>query len=702
VNKVVEDPLLECLEIAVKLNGKEFFRRTALAGLPLVDQRLTPSVFPLAAERAGFETNLDQHAFRKLRQLATPAILICHHNDACVLTGVSNDGTMQIVTAAGEEKKVTGSELASLYAGYAIEMKLAEKYDERVKEVNKEKKEDWFWSTMSLSKGIYGYVLLASFFINLFVFISPLFVMNVYDKVIPNRGIQTLWALVIGAIIFFTFDFVVKVLRGYLMNLSNEITDKMLSEKLLKHTLDLKMSKKPKSAGVLLRNFNDFWDLREFFSSASMILIVDLPFVVLYLIGIWFIAGSLVIVPLVSIPIILIFSKIFSYPIKKIAKGIVLGSSQQQGILIEAFAGTETIKATSSQASILKKWLEVGSMYIGNISQARAIVQFSNNFTTYIQNITVIVLMIYGTFQIIDGHISVGALVAASILTSRCMMVGQIAGLLFKIEKSFETMRNLNSLITMDGETQYGKDFFNKEFVEGAIKFESINFTYPDQHLPVLKNISLTIKPGERVAIVGRVGSGKSTLLKLLVNLYQPNGGAVLLDNIEVSEFSPVNLRRHVQYVSTDSVIFYGTVRDNLRLCNPQASDDRVIQSAEITGIDKFIHASPDGYDTQVGERGENLSSGQRQAITLARAIASDAEVLLLDEPTASIDNYSGMEFMERLTNFLDKQTMILVTHRPSLLKFVDRIIVLEEGKIVMDGPRDEIIQQVKLKPSGY
>lgn len=695
LNNNVHDPLLECLGIVSRLHEREFSAESAIAGLPLEDGRLTPSLLTRAAELSGFSARIRQIQLAKIGKMVLPVILILKDNNACVLQGAKKDTYEIILSESGGEKSISAKELMSNYSGYAVFLEPSYEYDRRTEEFQAVSPRSWFWDTMFQYKSVYSHVLIAAFLTNLFVLVAPLFILNVYDRVVPNQAFTTLWVLALGALVFFVFDLTARLLRHYLVDFAGRKADEKLSNMLYSHMLSLRMAEKPDSSGVVANYFNEFQSLRDFFTSATFIGLIDLPFIFLFLFVTWLIGGPIVFVPLTALPIILSIALLLEIPARASVQQSMAGESQKQSIIVESFNGLETIKTINAENLMQKKW----ERHVKHESEAAGRSRFYSalilNLTVWVQQIVIIGVIVVGVYLIISGDLTVGGLIAVTILSGRALMVGQVANLLSRIERSKAALRGLNHIMQAKTDRNIKSTFLRRPHVKGNIELDKVTFFYPGERNAALENISISIQAGERVGVIGRIGSGKSTLLKLMVGLYEPTEGSVLIDGTDNADIDPKDLRRNIHYVNADSLLFYGTVRENIRMANQQADDDALLRAAKIAGVDKFVNQHPSGFDMPVGERGQWLSAGQRQAICLARAVIANPSVLLLDEPTGAVDNSFEQEFMSELPTVLGNKTLIVVTHRSSLLQLVDRIIVLEGGHVVADGPRDVILDRL-------
>ncbi len=530
--------------------------------------------------------------------------------------------------------------------------------------------------------------------VNFFALAGPLFIMNVYDRVVPNFAEETLWVLATGAFIVFGFDFALKWLRAQLVDKAGKIADTRIAARLFEQVLGMKMADRPPSAGALASNLREFDSLRDFFTSSTLTILVDLPFIFMFCFIIFLVGGKVAVVPLTAIPIVIIVGISMQIPMQRIMQKTSKEGSQKHAILVEAITGIETIKATAAEGRLQRNWENFSSLTAQSGASAQRWSALALNFSASATQVVTIGIVVYGVYLIQEGELSVGGLVASTMMAGRAMgPLASIAGILMRFNQARASLKGLDNLMKTPVERPEGKIFVHRPNFQGHIEFKNVTFTYPNQKTPALNDISFNLDAGERVGIIGRIGSGKSTLWKLIMGLYDPDDGAVMMDGTDVRQIDPADLRRNVGCVPQDVYLFFGSVKDNIAFSAPFADDAMILRAARLAGVEEFVSKNPAGYDMEVGERGQSLSGGQRQSIAVARALLLDPPILIMDEPTSSMDNTTEARFKARMTRILENQkTLILTTHRGSMLTLVDRLIVMDGGKIVADGPKEQVV----------
>lgn len=690
-----DDSLLACLELLCGLYDRPISSTSLRAGLPLADGKLTPDLFVRAASRAGLSSKLVRKKLKNISALTLPCVLLLEGNKSCLLVSIKDNEAEIIFPEMGKGSQLISLEdLEQIYLGIAIFARPVYRYDTRSAELEIKHKKSWFWGTLAEFWPVYSQVVVAAILINCFAIVSPLFTMQVYDRVVPNKAIDTLWVLAIGVGIVFIFDFILKSLRAYFVDEAGKSADVILASRLFEQVMGIKMSSKPQSSGSFANQLREFETLREFFSSASFVALIDLPFVFLFIFVIYLIGGPIAYVPLVAVPLVIIVSVCMQIPMRAWVRRMFREAAQRHSLLVEAINGLETIKSLGVEGKIQRNWENFVHQSAGSNSAVKFISTSAINFSAFVLNLSTVAVIIIGVYLISDNQMTMGALIACSILNGRALApLSQIVSFLTRFNQSMTALTALDQVINMPVERPENTIFLHKPKLTGEIEFNNVSLRYPDQKINALNNVSFKVSPGEKVGIIGRIGSGKTTIEKLLLGLYEPSDGSILMDGADTRQLDPAEMRENIGYIQQDVFLFYGTVRANIAMGSTDADDEAIVRASKIAGVDDFVRLHPLGYDMPVGEGGFGISGGQRQSIAVARALVRDPPILVFDEPTAMMDHASEARFVARLREGLGDKTLILITHRMSLLTAVDRIIVMDNGRIVADGPRDDVLR---------
>jgi len=694
------DELLACLLIVARTHGELPTRETVMTGLPAEDARLSPALFERAAKRARLSSRLAQTPLNQLKDGLLPAIALLKNKGACVVLDISADRSQARVVypdLPDAPVSIALQELDAQYAGTTIYARPAHRYDARTPEVRKTRQGHWFWSVMAESRPLYVDVMFAALLANLFALGMPMFTMNVYDRVVPNQAFETLWVLAIGLVLMLVGDLVLRTMRSRFVDLASSRVDVKLSAFIMERVLGTRMEQRPASAGSFASNLRAFESVRDFIGSATVVAFIDLPFSLIFMVTIAWIS------PLMLIPLVLGALTILAYSLAvqgrmhELAETTYRASAQRNATLIEGLVGFETIKALSAESSIQTKWEKSAALLARVGAQLRLLSSTSSSASAFVQQLVNLAIVIIGVYSISDKSLTMGGLIACTMLAGRAMApVGQVAGLLVQFHTASTALHSLDEMMKRDVERPADANYISRGRLQGAIDFRGVSFSYPGQTSPSLHNLNFKIKPGEKVAILGRIGSGKTTLEKLILGLFQPTEGAVLVDGIDLRQLDPAELRSQIGYVQQDIMLFYGSLRENITLGAPLATHQDIVKAAEIGGVLNLVNQHPQGFDMVVGERGESLSGGQRQGVAIARAVINDPPILLLDEPTSSMDYSSEEDIKRRITEFAHDKTVVLISHRTALLDMVDRIIVMDGGRIVADGPKEQVVTALR------
>jgi ATP-binding cassette, subfamily C, bacterial LapB len=712
------DPILDCLAIFCKMNGRPFSKDSLIAGLPIEEGMNSPilfsknsskSLFSRAAAKAGFKTRILKTKLKDINPLLLPCMLLLNGKDnndglrACILLGFDDEmenARILLPEADDIENTVSIKELEKSYYGFAILLKKELRFEQNDNNLgNSVKESHWLWGTLNIVRTTYRDVIIASLLINLFVLATPLFTMNVYDRVIPTEATDTLWILSIGVIVVYLIDIVLKFLRSYFLETAGKKTDIIASSLIFEKVLDLRMSSMPNSVGSLANILKEFESIRAFITSSTISLLIDLPFIIIFLIAIYYIGGIIVLVPIAIIIFILFYTFYAKEKLQDSIKQSYEASSVKNGVLIESLSSIETLKSLGATGYSQWKWEEATSQIADKSIATKTISASLTTVTSFLLQLNTVLIIIVGTYLIMDKSLTMGGLIAIVIISSRAISpMGQASSLIATFNHTKVSYEALNNIMNLPVEHPQGKKFVSRPEYAGNIEFKNVTFSYPNADKTSLNNISFKINHGEHVVIIGKIGSGKSTIHKLLLSLYLPDEGAILIDHIDIKQLDPSELRKNIAYVSQDVLLFSGTVKENIVYRLPHIDDDKIIKAAQISGVMDFINKHPKGFDMPVGERGSFLSGGQRQSIAIARAILQDYPIILLDEPTSAMDTSTEAKFLHNIKQYMQDKTVILVTHKTSLLELADRIIVMDDGKVAMDGAKQDILAKLKGK----
>jgi ATP-binding cassette, subfamily C, bacterial LapB len=693
-----DDPLLDGLLALCALHQKPASAAMLTTGLPLPAQQLTADLLARAAARAGLQGRLLQRKLDSIPPIAMPALLLLKDGRSAVLLGWQGEDEAQVLLSEsdGGETIVKRQALADDYTGKVFFAQPQHKFDVSHGTLIPRAR-SWFRDTLKRSRWLYADAIAASFLINLIAMAAPLFVMNVYDRVVPNQATATLWVLATGIFIAYVFDLVLKSLRSLCLDLAGKKTDLIISATLFERIVGMSMKYRPARVGSFAQNIHEFQSLRDFLASLTLTSLIDLPFTLLIFMVIAILGGHLVWIPMLAFPIALGIGYLLQKPLVATMERTMALASERQSSLIETLAGLDAVKVNNAESERQYQWEQT----IGTLSRLELRVKMlsglSMNITLLIQQLAGVIMIVFGVYQIIDGNLSMGGLIACYMLSGRALSpLASLSGLMTRYQQAKVTMVSTDQMMELPQERNFEERPLSRRTLQGAIECRGLNFTYPNQQNMALKNINLVIKPGEKIGIIGRSGSGKSSLAKLIVGLYQPDSGALLVDGVDIRQIDVSELRHNVGYVPQDIQLLAGTLRDNLVSGARYVEDEVVLQAAELAGVHEFARLHPQGYELQVGERGQNLSGGQRQNVALARALLLNPPILLLDEPTSAMDNTGEERLKQRLQAVVENKTVVLVTHRASLLSLVDRLLVIDRGQILADGPKAVVMEALK------
>ena len=693
-----DDSLLQCLLALCRYHGNGTTAEAVCSGLPLEAGKLTPGLFERAASRVGLASRIVYQAPESLEAALLPAVVLLEDERACLLLGWKGDSAEVIYPELNDATvPVSRDDLRAASTGAVILCRPRFKFDDRAPRPSEGARGHWFWDAVRANTPVYRDVLLAAFFVNVFALAVPLFTMNVYDRVVPNHATETLWMLAAGVVLVLLADIVLRTMRSYFLDLASRRVDIKLSALIMERVLGIRLEHRPQSVGSYAVHLRSFETVRDFITSASITTLIDIPFALIFIAVIGWIAPPVLIPVFIGLLLVLGFAWSVQGRLKELAETTYRAGAMRNATLIESLVGLDTLKAMGAESRMQRRWEETTSFLAHVGVKLRLLSSSAINVTQMGQQMVAVFVIITGVYLITAGELSMGGLIACTMLSGRIMApFGQLAGLITQYHNAQISLQSLEEVMQKPVERPEGAQFLSREMFKGEIEFRNVSFSYPDAEVESLHQVSFKIKPGEHVAVLGRVGSGKSTLQKLAMGLYQPTEGAIMIDGIDLRQLDPSELRARIGYVPQDVTLFYGTLRDNLILSNPQIADAALVRAADVANLTEFVNRHPQGFDMPVGERGESLSGGQRKCVALARGIVLEPPLLLLDEPTGSMDHSTEAAVTASLRSFLEGRTMLVVTHRNSLLDMVDRIIVIDQGRIVADGPKENVVKALQ------
>ena len=711
VPPVQMDSLLNILLLFCKIYHQTRSAEYITEGLPVEPSGVTQlfslgkakGLFSRAASRAGLASSLIERPLAKISPLQLPVILLLKDQQTCILDSFSADKKQPKIILPAEEANeqwVDTDVLMSQYLGFSFLLKKKYAYDDNETRTLKLEKKHWFWSSLRYSKGLYQDVFSASLLINLFVLATPLFTMNVYDRVIPNNAMETLHVFAIGVILVYLLDVFLKFTRTNLLEKAAKKSDVIISSVLFEKVLGVKMANVPRSVGAFASNLKDFDSIRSFLTNSTMTALIDLPFSVLFLAVIFYIGGIIALVPLTIMLLILIHALMKRKALYEQIASSHQAAARKNAILIEALQNIETIKTQVREGQTQWLWEEACGEIASKGLKTREMTASITTITSFLVQLNTVFVIIIGVYLIQDLSLTMGGLIATMILSSRCVApMGQAATLISNYEDAKASFSVLDDLMQQPSERPNEKDFITLDKIHGKIEFKEVTFTYPDADLPALKNVSFTIEAGERVAIIGRIGSGKSTIEKLLLKLYQPDQGSIFIDGIDINQLDPAQLRQNMGYVAQDVQLLKGTLKDNILGRSTHVTDQQLLDAAQLSGVAEFAHRHPKGYQMPIEERGSGLSGGQRQCVGIARAFLLNPAIMLLDEPSSHLDQSTEAELLAKLKHSLVGKTTLLITHKLNLLTLVENIIVIKDGQVYLSGKKEQVLNHLA-KPS--
>ena len=697
--------LMACLKAICDFHGITLVPDAVMAGLPMDNGELSPSVMPRAASRVGLNCKVVKRELVEINPALLPAILVLSEQRSCVLVSCQiESGQAEVVFPEAPEtvEVVDIEDIEKDYTQFVMFLRPDRRIGKPASVSNSQKGVHWLWHTVGSAVSLYKDVLLASIFIGLLSLAMPLFVMNVYDRVVPNAATETLWVLAIGAAMVLFAEFSLRMLRHFFVELAASRIDITLTANLMQKVLGFSFKEKPASTGAFVNNLQSFEAIRGFTNSLTLVALVDLPFAVFFIVIIALINGFLSLPILVGGLLLICFGLYAQRNMARLASSASEAGSVRNGLVTESVNMFDDVKFFNAGHHVQHEW-EQHSIYLAKLNAKLRIAGTSvSSAALWIQQTVGVSMIVVGVFLIVDGELTQGGLIAAYLLSSRAMgPLSQAASLLSQYHHAKTAYETLSDLMAKEDESKAEQKWTQHTRINGRLHFDKVSFAYPEQPSHVISRMSLTIEAGERVAILGNNGSGKTTLHKLLLHAYAPTSGFITLDNIDLQQYEPSTLRNQIGYVPQDINLFTGSLRDNITVFQEDYDEDFIWEILNACGLTDFVNHHPDGLNLSVGEGGKLLSGGKRQSVALARALIRRPSLFLMDEPTSAMDATAEQRIKELLDRETKGKTLILNTHRHSLLSLVDRIIVIDQGHIIVDGPRQEVIKRLAAAVKG-
>lgn len=686
--------LLAAVVATAKVLGRHLTEQELTVGLMSSSADATADYLPDILERADLSYDQIKLSYKDFPKDLSPVLLQLDNNEWALWLGPKKI----ICYGAEGESLLTRKQLSKRYTGTAWVIYLPVRWQHEALPES-DTKTPWFRRLLVSQGWIYGYALLATVLINLFALAIPFFTMAVYDRVIPNNALTSLTALAIGAAVILLFDFLMKNIRTYLIEAAGRRLDHHLGVIVFAKLIKLKNAARNQPAGQLASTIKDYETLRNFMSGATVTLLGDLPFSLLFIAVIGFVAGPMWVWPLVGFSLVVVIGMLMQIPLRRLVTESQKDSTEKNVLLYESLNGIDSLKALGAEDWSTQRWRQLIGITSVNQDMNRRWTGFSQHSASFIQLMVSIAIIVHGAFLVAEGEITTGVLIASMMLGSRAMgSSGQIANLLISYHQACLSFAVVNGVMQGESESRPVNEVVTKTRYEGHLSLQNVTVRYQKDAPEVLKNLTLEIKAGEKVGILGKIGSGKSTLLNVLMGLQEIEEGRILADGLNVQSLDLVNLRRNIGFMQQENHLFSASLRTNIALRNPTLDDEEVIKAMRVIGLDEVIGQTEKGLDLPIGEKGSSLSGGQRQLVCLARAFFGNPAIMLLDEPTSLLDNTSEHRVMQGMQEAVKDKTLILVTHRPKLLALVDRLIVLDNGVIAADGPKDQVLKALSYR----
>jgi len=694
--------LLNSFLFIAKYYGNDISKHSILSQLPSFENDIPYEYIGRVSQQLNFDSKIVHYNDIEVAKEFLPVIAKLKDNRYCVIIDYQDEDIIiqsQIFETSTE--KLSKNRFREIYDQEIVLIKPNFDFNKsKKKSLSDLKPMEWFHKAISVNKNLYFQLILTTIMINLMVLALPMYTLNIYDRVIPNNAVETLWVLSITVVIALVLDFILKFLRIYFLSDAGKKTDILVSINIFEHLMNLRLEEKPVSTGIFVNTIQSFEKVREFLTSATLVTIIDMPFALLFMSIIFMVGGVLAYIPLLTAILIIFIALITQQRLKPIIEESFLQSKIKHGHLVESVYGLETIKATGGANRMSSRW----ETSIKNTTYSNHKINIESKvsstlISTIVQMSSVMLVAVGSYMAVVDKSITMGVIIAAMILNGRAMApIAQFVAILSQFNTTITSYKALDDFMKLDDERYAKENYIKLDYIDGGITFENLSFKYPGSQFENLTDINLDIKAGEKIAILGKVGSGKSTLVKLIANLYHPTQGSLMIDNMEIRNINPHDIHSVISLIPQDIILFSGTLKDNISVGYDNIDNKKLLEIASLVGLENIIKKHKMGLDMPIGERGDGLSGGEKKCVTIARALASNSKILLADEPTDSIDVQTEKAIIHNLKDIIKEKTFIVVTHKPSILKLVDRIIIMSNGKIIKDGPRDEVLKSLQTK----
>jgi ATP-binding cassette subfamily C protein LapB len=696
---VMADPLLLCMTMAAKSLGRPVHFQVMRAGFALDNRGRVPlAAYPDMAHKNGLMAAWSKVALSDIPHYVLPVLMPLSDGRACVLRSIKdNEATVWWAEKGMEDHRISLFELQGLARPEVLALKLPPTRHDQTLAPMKGTAFNWFWSTLWRFRAFYVESMVATMVANVLTLASIFFTMNVYDRVVPTGAYTSLWTLAIGTVIAIFLEFIMRWLKARLVDLGGKKADLAINATLLREIMAIRLEHRPQSVGIFASSMRDFESLRDFFSSASLVLLADMPFVLMFLVLIAMVGGPLVWIPALAVPLLIIIGLLAQKPLMSAMRENMKESGDKQSVLVESVLNLELLKAHNAESYLQRRWEMSNLAGSESYKRIRSLTNWIMGFTTSIQQFVTVAMVVGGVYLIHSNQLTLGGLIASVILAGRAIApLASVMSLASRYQQAATSLETLDGLMKRPRDRTHGRNYLVPDSVEGGLQAEGLEFAYPGEHkIPVIKKLSINIAPGQKVAMLGRVGSGKSTLLRLMSGLYAPGAGSVRLDGVDMQQIEPTEVRSRIGYVGQDPQLFMGTLRDNLVLADSWISDMKIVEVLKALNIYEIVAQHPLGLDMPVTEAGGGLSGGQRQLLSIARMMLRNPQLVFMDEPTSNMDQNTEARVIAVLKDWLRGRTLLMSTHRPQLLEWVDLIAVIDSGQCVALGPKQEMIEKL-------